>query len=54
MSTANLEYDQPSHIREHIRRIGKEHSALARHFDKAIHTGTFCSYQPDRPFPWKL
>jgi hypothetical protein len=43
-----------SRIRESIDRIGKEHPALARHLENAIHTGTFCSYQPDRPLPWKL
>jgi hypothetical protein len=43
-----------SRIRESIERIGKEHPALARHLENAIHTGTFCSYQPDRPLPWKL
>ncbi|MGH7894877.1 MAG: hypothetical protein ACREQL_09420, partial [Candidatus Binatia bacterium] len=43
-----------SRIRETIDRIGKEHPALARHFENAIHTGTFCRYQPDRPLRWKL
>jgi tetratricopeptide (TPR) repeat protein len=43
-----------SRIRESIDRIGKEHPALARHFENAIHTGTFCSYQPDRPLRWEL
>ncbi|HJW70367.1 MAG TPA: hypothetical protein VJ829_13480, partial [Candidatus Binatia bacterium] len=43
-----------SRIRESIERIGMEHSALARHLENAIRTGTFCSYQPDRPLSWKL
>jgi tetratricopeptide (TPR) repeat protein len=43
-----------SRIRESIDRIGKEHPALARHFENAIHTGTFCSYQPDRPLRWEV
>ena len=43
-----------SRIRESIDRIGKEHPALARHFENAIHTGTFCGYQPDRPIRWEL
>jgi hypothetical protein len=42
-----------SRIRETIERIGKEHPALARHLENAIHTGTFCSYRPDRPLSWK-
>jgi hypothetical protein len=41
-----------SRIRESIDRIGKEHAALARHFENAIHTGTFCSYRPDHPLRW--
>jgi tetratricopeptide (TPR) repeat protein len=43
-----------SRIRESIDRIGKEHPSLARHFENAIRTGTFCSYQPDRPLRWEL
>jgi hypothetical protein len=43
-----------SRIRESIERIGKEHPALARHLENAIHTGTFCRYQPDRPLSWEL
>ena len=43
-----------SRIRESIDRIGKEHPPLARHFENAIHTGTFCRYQPDRPLRWEL
>jgi SAM-dependent methyltransferase len=43
-----------SRIRESIDRIGKEHPALARHFENAIRTGTFCRYQPDRPLRWEL
>ena len=43
-----------SRIRESIDRIGKEHPALARHFENAIRTGTFCGYQPDRPIRWDL
>ena len=43
-----------SRIRESIERIGNEYPALARHFENAIHTGTFCSYQPDRPLRWVM
>jgi hypothetical protein len=43
-----------SRIRESIDRIGKEHPSLARHFENAIRTGTFCSYQPDRPVRWDV
>ena len=41
-----------SRIRESIDRIGREHTALARHLENAIRTGTFCSYRPDRPLRW--
>jgi hypothetical protein len=43
-----------SRIRETIERIGKEHPALARHLENAIHTGTFCRYQPERPLRWEV
>ena len=43
-----------SPTRESIDRIGTEHPALARHFENAIRTGTFCRYQPDRPLRWEL
>src|SRR5262249_25614436 len=43
-----------SRIRETIERIEKEHPSLARHLENAIHTGTFCRYQPDRPLRWEL
>src|SRR5262249_37295270 len=43
-----------SRIRESIERIGKEHPALARHLENAIHTGTFCRYGPERPLRWEL
>src|SRR5262245_51241440 len=43
-----------SRLRESIERIGKELPALARHFENAIRTGTFCGYQPDRPIRWEL
>jgi uncharacterized membrane protein len=43
-----------SRIRESIERIGNEHPALARHLENAIHTGTFCRYQPDRPLRREL
>jgi len=41
-------------IRNSIRKIGKQHPALARHLDVSIRTGTFCAYAPERPVSWKL
>jgi hypothetical protein len=43
-----------SRIRETIARIGKEHPALGRHFENAIRTGIFCSYQPERSPNWHV
>src|SRR5918994_5202008 len=36
-------------IRDSLDRIAQEHRALRRHLTKAVHTGTFCSYTPERP-----
>ena len=41
-------------IRDAIERIRREHVLLARHFEHSIHTGTFCSYEPDEPVEWRL
>jgi tetratricopeptide (TPR) repeat protein len=43
-----------SRIRETIARIAREHPTLGRHLENAIHTGIFCSYQPDRSLEWEL
>lgn len=39
-------------IRYTLDRIGKVHPALGRHLDRALVTGSFCSYQPERPTAW--
>jgi hypothetical protein len=41
-------------IRDTLRRIRDEHPALARHLERSVRTGTFCSYDPDRPVDWLL
>jgi tetratricopeptide (TPR) repeat protein len=41
-------------IRDALRRIRDEHPALARHLERSVRTGTFCSYDPDRPVDWSL
>ena len=41
-------------IRDSLDRIAAEHDALGRHLANAVHTGTFCSYTPERPTPWEL
>lgn len=41
-------------IRDSLDRIAAEHEALGRHLTNAIHTGTFCSYNPERPTAWEL
>jgi tetratricopeptide (TPR) repeat protein len=34
-------------IKTGIRRIAREHPALGQHLDLAVHTGVFCTYQPE-------
>jgi hypothetical protein len=41
-------------IRDSLDRIAAEHDSLGRHLANAVHTGTFCSYTPERPTPWEL
>lgn len=40
-------------IRDAIRRIGAVHPPLGRHLTGAVRTGTYCSYQPERPTAWR-
>jgi hypothetical protein len=39
-------------IRCTLDRLERVHPALRRHLDRALVTGTFCSYQPERPATW--
>jgi hypothetical protein len=41
-------------IRDSLDRIAREHQALGRHLANTVHTGTFCSYTPERPTTWEL
>ena len=41
-------------IRDAIRRISVVHPELGRHLARSVRTGTFCSYDPDRPVRWEL
>ena len=41
-------------IRSAIKKIDAAHPALGRHLAKAIRTGTFCSYDPEREQTWAL
>jgi hypothetical protein len=41
-------------IRYSLDRIATEHDALGRHLANSVHTGTFCSYTPERPTTWEL
>jgi hypothetical protein len=38
-------------LRAVIRRVGDVHPSLGRHLEMTIHTGTYCSYQPDPRVP---
>jgi hypothetical protein len=39
-------------IRYSLDRLDQLHPALGRHLHRALVTGTFCSYQPERPTTW--
>jgi hypothetical protein len=41
-------------IRMTIGRIEREHAALARHLANAIHTGTYCVYEPETTTTWEI
>jgi pimeloyl-ACP methyl ester carboxylesterase len=41
-------------VRSAVRRLGEEHPELGQHLSLAVHTGTFCAYDPDprAPVSW--
>ena len=41
-------------IKDSLERISREHEALGLHLRNAVHTGTFCSYTPERSTTWEL
>jgi hypothetical protein len=41
-------------IRQSAARLAAAHPALGLHLRNAVHTGTVCSYTPDRPTPWRF
>ncbi|MEW6471248.1 MAG: AAA family ATPase [Actinomycetota bacterium] len=41
-------------IRNSLKRLAAVHPELAAHLDRAIRTGRFCSYRPERPVKWSL
>jgi hypothetical protein len=41
-------------VRWAIDRVAADHAALGRHLDASVRTGTFCSYQPERPTTWEV
>jgi hypothetical protein len=41
-------------VKHSLSRISKTDPDLWRHLFDHIHTGTFCSYTPEKPTPWKL
>ena len=41
-------------IRHAQRRIAAAHPALGRHLANSLRTGTFCTYQPERPVAWRF
>jgi predicted ATPase len=41
-------------IKDSLDHIAAQHEALGRHLTNSVHTGTFCSYTPERPTTWEL
>jgi hypothetical protein len=41
-------------IRAAVARISGEHPPLGRHLERAVRTGSFCSYTPEQPVHWEL
>src|SRR5437764_15204456 len=39
-------------IRNSLGRVAKVHPDLARHLERSVRTGTFCSYEPEVPMEW--
>jgi hypothetical protein len=39
-------------IKDSLKKIQKQHRTLGLHLSKAIETGTFCSYNPEKPISW--
>ncbi len=50
----NIRKAVAKNIRAAVGRIGSAHEALSRHLANAIHTGTFCSYRPEKPTDWSV
>ena len=40
-------------IRSAIKKIAAAHPSLGRHLENSVRTGTYCSYQPERPVAWQ-
>ena len=43
-----------SRIRDAVTRVEHVHPELGRHLRSSVRTGTFCSYQPERPVAWEV
>jgi TolB-like protein len=41
-------------IRSAVRKIATVHPSLGRHLENSVRTGTYCSYQPERPIDWDI
>lgn len=41
-------------IRDVMSRIERAHPSLGRHLSASLHTGVFCSYQPERTMTWTV
>jgi hypothetical protein len=41
-------------VKSAIDRVERLHPALGRHLRNSVHTGFWCSYEPERPVRWSL
>lgn len=41
-------------LRHALKKIEAVHPSLGRHLRNSVRTGSFCSYQPERPVAWRL
>ncbi|GAA1477091.1 hypothetical protein GCM10009623_15370 [Nocardioides aestuarii] len=39
-------------VADALRRVEEAHPGLGRHLRASVHTGTYCSYAPERPLAW--
>lgn len=41
-------------VRDSLQQLTTHHNGLARHMEMSIHTGAWCTYEPEQPATWIL